>query len=69
MNNPKNHEKFEHRISSFGILSPFLKTTEDGRAAMVVYKCIRFDCDYISPSEGFCRNHQTELVAFVFVMK
>ena len=69
MNDPKTSATLEQQIKNFGVLSPFMRMTEDGKAAMIVFKCIRFDCDYISSREGFCGRHQTELVAFVFVMK
>lgn len=69
MNNPRQSDKLLERIGNFGILSPYLRATDDGSLGLVVYKCIRYDCDYISPKEGLCKNHQTELVAFVFVMK
>lgn len=69
MDNPKKSDALLERVGNFGILSPYLKPTEDGGLALIVYKCIRFDCDYISPSEGFCKNHQTQLVMFAFLMK
>lgn len=68
VNNPKNSSELVERVGNFGMLSPFLRSTDDGKLALLVYKCIRYDCDYISPKDGYCKTHQTELVGFVFVM-
>lgn len=69
MDKPKKSDALLDRIGNFGVLSPYLRATEEGGLSLVIYKCIRYDCDYISHEAGFCKYHQTQLVMFVFVMR
>lgn len=68
MDKPKMSTEMLIKEGNFGSLRPYLHFTDNG-ATLVIYKCIRFDCDYISPEPGLCKNHRTELVMFVFVEK